>query len=228
MAGEKIRIRDLRNPELTDAQRAMIDYADRHSGATVMHKGRINPYKIGIELFRDIEWRWDTGRFGKEWQECDDLDERAHWNRPTGKGREKIFEVRRHHNDVTFLDEFLTPEFCARQKLFTFEHKPRANEWQIASREFKDVKQKLLFQLTNMGQPLIEVEDANFENRSELLLTHRFEGVDLDERYAHATLRNLYLMWKRPVHIATRKGERHVLLGFDGKQASEKTFDPGR
>ena len=39
---------------------------------------------------------------------------------------------------ITF-DEFLTPEFCAEQKLFTFEHNPRANEWQIASRGFRDV-----------------------------------------------------------------------------------------
>ena len=28
--------------------------------------GRLNPYKLGIELFRDIEHRWNTGQFGKE------------------------------------------------------------------------------------------------------------------------------------------------------------------
>jgi len=203
----------------------VIDYADRHSRATVMSQGSINPYKIGIELFRDIEWRYDTGRFGKDWEECDDLDARANWHRPTGKGREKIFEVRQHHNDVTFLDEFLTPEFCARQKLFTFGHNPRANEWQIASREFAEIKRKMLFQLTNMGQPLIDVEDANFENRSELLLVHHHEGVDLDESYATATLNNLFRLWKRPVHIASRKGERGVLFSFDGKKPTERAFN---
>ncbi|MEZ4470619.1 MAG: SpoVR family protein [bacterium] len=203
----------------------VIDFADRHSGVTVTQRGRINPYKIGIELFRYIEWRWDTGRFGKEWEECDDMAERANWHRPTGKGREKIFEVRRHHNDVTFLDEYLTPEFCAQQRLFTFAHNPKANEWQIATREFADVKQKLLFQLTNMGQPIIEVEDANFENRSELLLIHRHEGVDLDDGYSRATLRNLFALWKRPVHIASRKGDKGVLLSYDGKEARSKAWD---
>ena len=34
---------------------------------------RLNPYKLGIELFRDIEDRWNRGRFGKEYDECDDL-----------------------------------------------------------------------------------------------------------------------------------------------------------
>ena len=96
----------------------------------------------------------------------------------------------------------------ARQKLFTFAHNPRANEWQVASRDFKAVKQKLLFQLTNRGQPVIEVEDANFRNRSELLLRHRYDGVDLDERYGKATLRNLFSIWKRLVHIVMRRSDK--------------------
>ena len=203
----------------------VIDYADRHSGTTVMMRGRINPYKIGLELFRHIEERWDTGRFGKDFDDCDDMAERAHWDLGTGLGQEKVFEVRRHHNDVTFLDEFLTPEFCAEQKLFTFEHNPKASEWQIASRDFDEVKQKLLFQLTNMGQPIIEVEDANFENRAELLLRHHHDGVDLQDDYARATLGNLHLIWKRPVHIATCKAEKGTLLTFDGDKHSERQFE---
>jgi stage V sporulation protein R len=202
-----------------------IDYADRHSRCTVMHKGRMNPYKIGIELYRHIEERWNLGRFGKEYDECTDMAERANWNRSTGLGREKIFEVRKHHNDVTFLDEYLTPEFCAEQQLFTFGHNPRANEWQIASRDFKEVKRKMLTQLTNMGQPIIEVEDANFHNRAELLLSHRHDGVDLDAAYGQATLQNLFNLWKRPVHILTQKGERSTLLSFDGSEHKEGDFD---
>ena len=203
----------------------VIDFADRHSGVTVTHRGRLNPYKLGIELFRHIEWRWDTGRFGKAWDECDDMAERAHWHRPTGKGREKIFEVRRHHNDVTFLDEYLTPEFCAAQQLFTFAHNPKANEWQIASRDFAEVKRKLLGQLTNMGQPLIAVEDADFQGRSELLLLHKHEGVDLDERWTRATLQNLFTIWKRPVHLGSKKADKGVLHSFDGKEAKTKAWD---
>lgn len=203
----------------------VIDYADRHSRATVMHQGRINPYKIGIELFRDIEDRWNNGRFGSEYENCTDMEAKANWSRDTGLGREKIFEVRKHHNDVTFLDEFLTPEFCARQKLFTFAHNPRANEWQVASRGFQEVKQKLLFQLTNRGQPVIEVEDANFHNRSELLLRHLFDGVELDERYGKATLKNLYALWKRPVHIVTKRNDRAILMTFNGTEHSEGGFD---
>src|SRR5262249_26331194 len=51
----------------------VIDYADHHSGTMAMSRTRLNPYKLGIELLRDIEMRWNTGRFGKEYEECDDL-----------------------------------------------------------------------------------------------------------------------------------------------------------
>ena len=37
----------------------VIDFADRHSGTMAMAPGGFNPYKIGIELMRTIEQRWD-------------------------------------------------------------------------------------------------------------------------------------------------------------------------
>ena len=59
----------------------------------------------------------------------------------------------------------------------------------------------------------------------ELLLRHLFEGTDLDEKYCKATLKNLYLIWKRPVHIVTQRGERTILMTFNGKEHSEGGFD---
>ena len=42
----------------------VIDYADHHSGTVATQPGKLNPYKLGIELFREIERRWDAGQFG--------------------------------------------------------------------------------------------------------------------------------------------------------------------
>src|SRR5438874_7057049 len=83
----------------------IIDYADHHSGTLGTRPGAINPYKLGIELFRDIEERWNKGRFGKDFDECDDMVARRKWDTNAGVGRKKIFEVRKHYNDVTFIDE---------------------------------------------------------------------------------------------------------------------------
>lgn len=196
----------------------IIDFADHHSAVMYMGRQNINPYKIGIELFRDIEHRWDTGKFGKDYNDCDNMEVKAYWNLNLGQGRDKIFEVRKSHNDITFIDEFLTPEFCERQQLFTYKYNPRTGRNEIDSRDFAAIKQKLLSSLTNFGSPIIEATDANFRNRGELLLEHRHYGVDLDVQYATETLRNIYALWKRPVSISTHYDDKEVIFCFDGKE----------
>jgi stage V sporulation protein R len=96
----------------------LIEYARRHAGTMASSRGQLNPYKLGIELFRDIEDRWNRGRHGRDYDDCDELERRRAWDLKAGKGREKIFEVRRIYNDITFISEFLTQEFCEAQGLF--------------------------------------------------------------------------------------------------------------
>jgi stage V sporulation protein R len=196
----------------------IVDFADHHAGTMAMGPGQFNPYKIGIELFRDIEERWDAGRHGKEWEECANRDLRRGWDKKTGAGRAKIFEVRRTHNDVTFIDAFLTEDFCRRHKLFSFAYNRRAKQYEIESREFAQVKERLLFQLANHGRPYIYVEDANFRNRKELYLRHKFLGVELKLDYARDVLANLQKLWSRPVHLETALEDAVVLLSFDGTE----------
>lgn len=203
----------------------IIEYADRHSGTMGTRPGALNPYKLGIELFRDIEDRWNKGRFGKEWDECDDLAARRSWDKKTGRGMEKVFEVRQHYNDVTFIDTFLTPEFAIDQKLFVYGFNEKRNSWEILNREFRKVKDKFLQQLTNFGQPIIEVVDGNFENRGELLLAHKHDGQDLKGDYSRETLRNLQSLWRRPTNLITRFEGKGVLLRFDGQNHSEKKVE---
>jgi stage V sporulation protein R len=200
----------------------VIDYADNHAGVMSTGPGRFNPYKLGIELWRDVEERWNRGRHGAEWDACDDFAARAAWDTGEMRGQEKLFEVRRHYNDVTFIDTFLTPEFVRRHGLFTYEYDPSSRRYVIADRDFHAVKEKLLFLLTNFGQPRIEVADANFLNRGELVLSHRYEGVPLRLDMARETLANVQSIWKRPVHLETHFDDRPLVLHFDGTEHSEE------
>lgn len=202
----------------------VVDYADHHSGTVHMSPGRLNPYKIGIELFRDIEDRWNKGKFGKEYDECDNYLEKRKWDKKLNAGRDKIFEVRKHYNDVSFIDEFLTEEFCNEHKLFTYRYNPQTERYEINSREFDAIKQQLLFSLTNMGQPVIEIENANYENRGELLLKHRTDGKGLDRAYAQRTMENLHQIWSRPVHIVTKNEDKQILLSFNGQEHSSQNL----
>jgi stage V sporulation protein R len=200
----------------------IIDYADHHSGTMATGPGRLNPYKVGIELWRDIEERWDRGRHGADWESCDDYAARRDWDTGARKGREKIFEIRRHYNDVTFIDEFLTADFVRRHGLFTYEYDRRSGQYLISDRDFHAVKEKLLFMLTNFGQPTIELVDANFLNRRELLLVHRYEGVPLKLDQARETLENLQHLWKRPVNLETYLDDEPVVLGYDGVEHTQE------
>jgi stage V sporulation protein R len=205
--------------------REVIDYADHHSGTVGGSRLRLNPYKLGLELFRDIEDRWNKGRFGKEYEECEDLAIRDSWDLALGLGQEKIFEVRRLYNDLTFVDTFLTDDFCRQQKLFVYAKEEKDPTWVIKTREFDQIKALILNGLTNLGSPQIRVLDGNFENRGELLMKHEHEGRDLKWNFAEETLTNLHLLWKRPVHVETIKEGKKMRLSFDGKESNIKELD---
>ena len=199
----------------------VIDYADHHSGTVAVQPGRVNPYKLGLELFRDIEDRWNKGRFGAEYEACDSETERRNWDKQTGQGQNKIFEVRRIYNDITFIDDFLTPEFCRDQKMFSFAYDERSEGYKIESRAFKKVKWQLLAQLTNCHQPSIKVVDGNFGNRGELYLVHEYDGVEIEMARARDTLVNLQAIWTRPVHLETVIADKGHVLSFDGQEHKE-------
>ncbi len=200
-----------------------IDYADHHSGTLAMSPGRLNPYKIGIELFRDIEERWNKGKFGKDFDDCDDMVVKKKWDKGLGLGREKIFEVRRVYCDLTFMDTFLTEDFCRENNFFVFAYDEAKKHYEIASREFKKIKKQLLASLTNRGQPFLQITNANYQNRGELYLVHRNDGMDLRIDYAQECLKNLFILWKRPVALETRVEDREKIFYYDGKTFKELT-----
>jgi stage V sporulation protein R len=55
-------------------------------------------------------------------------------------------------------------------------------------------------------------------------LVHRHEGLDLDVPFAQETLRALYTLWKRPVHIETMVAGKKVLWSHDGAGAVQSTL----
>ena len=132
--------------------------------------------------------------------------------------------VRKIHNDVTFIDEFLTPEFVQRQHMFTYAYNKPQQEYVIDRREFDVIKEKLLSSLSNFGQPRIQVEDGNFQNRGELYLTHPFDGTPLRLDHARATLENVARIWQRPVHLETVVEKRRKVLTYNGSRHDEKSL----
>jgi stage V sporulation protein R len=147
------------------------------------------------ELERTARYVVDTDRYPDVGAAVDAVDRTAGWRR--------MREVRESHNDVTFVDEFLTQEFVDANDYFTYEYSHATGDYRATSTGAEAVKQKLLLRVANLGKPTIAVYDANYRNRNELLLCHEYNGVVLDLQEAKATLRRVFELWGRPVNLKT-------------------------
>lgn len=174
----------------------MLEFATLH--ASVVNPGgrySINPYFLGYTLLVDIEKRWDQ-------MHQDGASELT--------GRQKLFEVRRTEDDISFLRNYLTIEMVEKLQLFSYGNqnanpaKPRSDQSQeivITSRERDEVVETLLTPRYNYGVPQIVVKDVV---KNELYLEHLNRDVSfLDRRYAQETLAYIAELWKHPVHILT-------------------------
>ncbi len=165
----------------------IVEFADCHSGATLAAPGQINPYKLGIELFRHA----------------------------AAAGRD-VFFLRRVHNDVSFIDDLVDEEFAVRHQLFVYQKNTRTGKNEVADRDWRHIKEELLRSLTWGGLPQIEL--AAVEKGEELLFAHHHDGRDIKLDEAGELLRQIALLWKRPVHLLTLEEDQGRRLTSDGKE----------
>jgi stage V sporulation protein R len=207
----------------------IICYCQQHSGVMAMPPGSFNPYKIGIELWRDIERRWNTGQHSPKFERLTAegggrLGEAAAYDDGFMMGREKIFEIRKIYNDVSFIDEFFTESFCQQHQFFVSKRDEESGESRITSRDFAKVKKTLLHHLTNRGEPIVYVADGNYLNRGELYLAHAYDGLEMDGQRAERVLRHVRTLWGRPVHLQmVYRDEMHLLTCTDPEAEVSKT-----
>lgn len=177
----------------------------------------LNPYYVGYNILRDIERRWN----GEEDTDFPEEDWRGEsLKRPVGEGIKKIFEVRRDEADVSFLRKYLTQGLVDRLDMYTYKLEEVNGEqmWVVQDTDWRRVRDALLDSMTNFGIPIIYVEDADYDRHGELLLKHAYDGKQLDLDYTSRTLKHLYFLWKRPVHIATIIEDAETLLTYDGEE----------
>jgi stage V sporulation protein R len=171
-------------------------------GLAERHYSLVKPQNRGYlarislsELERISRYMFDDSRYGSVEAALADVEYTVGWDR--------MREIRESHNDVTFIDEFLTQEFVDEHDYFTYEYMQSSGDYRATSTDYEDVKKKLMLQLTNFGKPTIAVADGNYRNRNELLLEHQYNGVALDIEQAKETLARVFELWGRPVALRT-------------------------
>ena len=191
----------------------VIEFAQLHSGVLSPSRTSLNPYYLGFKMLEDIEKRWDnpTG------------EERERFGRKPGMGRQKIFEVRELDNDVSFLRNYLTEDLVKDLDLYIY--RKEGDEWVIVEKNWEKVRDNIVANLNNFGNPYLVVDNGDYRGNRELYLKHLFEGQELDLVYAEKTLQHVHLLWGRPVHLETVYEGKRILLSYDGERNSKSTLE---
>jgi stage V sporulation protein R len=186
----------------------------------------INPYLVGLRIFENIEDRWNKGRFGTEWEACEDPEKKEKWDLQLGQGKEKIFEVRRSHSDRFFVEHFLTEELVDELELYLYEGHEEKGEtkYVISERDWREIRSLLISHLSTFSTPLIMVEDGDFKGKRELYLSHAFEGTELDNEYRQKTIEHIFYLWDRPVHLETVIRGQKAVFTFDGDTHTQRVL----
>jgi stage V sporulation protein R len=215
-----------------------------YEGMAERHYSLVKPQYRGFlarigksDLERISRYMFDDARYASVADALADVEYTVGWDR--------MREIRESHNDVTFLDEFLTQEFVDANEYFTYEYMHSTDDYRVTSTDHEDVKKKLMLQFTNFGKPTVVVADGNYGNRNELLLDHRYNGVMLDVEQAKDTLERVFELWGRPVNLRTivaeydehdvevarrrdsepEPTERGRLVRYDGMEFTEQDLD---
>jgi stage V sporulation protein R len=201
--------RIMRELDLTDSE--YLEFAELHANVISPHKHQLSPYYLGYKILEDIEKRWDNPT----------QEERERFGRKGGEGREKIFEVRELENDISLLRNYLTKELCEEMDLFIYELIDE-EEWTVTEKRWERVRDQLVANMTNFGFPYIEVVDGDYRGTRALYLRHRYEGVELDLKYAKKTLEHVYKLWGRDVYLETVVDEEPITLHYNGREHIEE------
>ncbi|GLQ06718.1 SpoVR family protein [Sneathiella chinensis] len=182
-----------------------MEFLVRHNQVVRPIPGDINPYNIGLALWDRIE--------EKELGEARNHSE----DRQTPDIRKKMFEIREVDRDTSFIRRFMDRETMERLDLF--EAAPQHGDWVISKvadeENWRSVRDMLIQSVGLGGIPRIAVTDGDVDGARTLLLTHEFDGRELEAKYAEKTLEHVYQLWGRKVMLETRMNDNETTYSFD-------------
>jgi stage V sporulation protein R len=194
-----------------------LEFIVRHNQVVRPFHHDLNPYHIGIALWRDILCR--SGHLDSE----DTISAEI-----LGKGgsTDILFEVRESDRDSSFIRRHLTERLIGELDLFEYETRGDQKVVRsIANHEgWTGIKEALLKNVGMNSVPVIKVEDADFGHNHTLYLVHDHDGRDLQLEYAEKTLGYLSRLWHGEVVLETVLDEKKYMLIFNEGVFSTKAM----
>src|SRR5581483_11485873 len=200
----------------------IVEYA-AHKAGVLGGKTSMNPYKLGYTLLCDIEDRWNKGKFGREWEDCEDEHQKAKWDKKLGLGHDKVFEVIKYYDDVTLISEFFTDDFCRDNNFYVWRRFPDGT-YKIVERDYKKIKNLLLQKYVNRGLPIIKLVEPNYKGKRIFMMEHDWDGRTLHPFQTAETMKAISYLWKGPCAILTKDKNNDQLMYYceEGKVETGK------
>jgi stage V sporulation protein R len=181
-----------------------VEYARINSGVTSMPRVGLNPYALGMQLFKYIEELANKGKLSYQFQRIADERVRKEYDQDTGKGKAFILHLREHFSDFMFVNTFLDQDFVDRNNLFVAGKRLNRNrmvwEYYVKSRSAEDYKQMVLGTLYHPPQIRVDSEKSK---DGVLYLDHKFEGKPLYGDFIENTMMGIEYLWGHPVKLET-------------------------
>lgn len=173
-----------------------LEFIKQHNFVVRPLPGRINPYCLGFKIFETLAQR---------------------------DGDKAIFAVRATERDQSFLRRFVTRELCEELHLFTYAGQD--GEYIVTDIADDDgwerVRDTLLQHAGLSVWPVIRVTDVR-KRENLLVLSHDFDGRELDENYAQETVRYAATLWGGRVRLETKMSGKDYAIVADGAKTYVK------
>ena len=181
-----------------------VDYARTNAFVTSLLRVGLNPYALGMRLFRYIHEMAEKGRYSFEYRKIRDHTRRSGFDRKTGGGKAALFNVRKTLCDHLFVNTFIDQDFMGRHKLFLAGRRMNQQrmtwEYYVKSRKADDYKKMITDSLYH--PPNIRIDTDKTRDGS-LYLDHRFEGRPLVREFIANTMLGIEYLWGGPVKLET-------------------------
>ncbi len=217
-----------------------VAYSKTNAGVTSISRIGLNPYAIGLRLIQYVEELSDKGKLSINYQRIRNIESRDEYDTQAGRGKERIFKLRREFSDFMLINTFVDQDFVDYHDLFVVgqRHDPQRNtiQYYIKSRKAEDYKKMLIDSLHHPPRVVVVVDKTDDSN---LYLSHRFEGKQLYRPYIPETMLGLEYLWggqvqlettdiiEKGADVTTRKPEREyrrVLYTMKDRKISKKNL----
>jgi stage V sporulation protein R len=163
-------------------------------------KKGIQPDLMGAKIWEDIYRKASLGILDKDpatvdWEKVMTMEP------DEDKAIETLRNIRHLHDDESFVKRYLSPWVGEELGLYGVDTNV------VSTKAFETIKTRIEGLVANGGQPVIDVVDANYEARGEMMLKHIYKGQDLKIATAKQTLKVVQGLWGKPVYLTSRLTE---------------------